>query len=96
MLNSSIPIDKFDSKKISIINKDSVIQTFESKMVNEVDLILDFEILPNDKYLIEILPKGIIDFFGNTTDTLNYYLQQKDLTTLKYLSIYQIYHLNRL
>ena len=72
ILNSSIPIDKFNSKKISIINKDSVIQTFKSKIVDGVDLILDFEILPNDKYLIEILPKGIIDFFGNTTDTLNY------------------------
>ena len=59
MLNSSIPIDKFDSKKISIINQDSVIQTFKNKIVNGVDLILDFEILPNDKYLIEILQKEL-------------------------------------
>ena len=30
------------------------------------------QILPNDRYSIEIMPNAIIDFFENTNDTLNY------------------------
>ena len=72
ILNSTVPILKIDSTKIKIINKDSVVQSFKSKIKDEIDIVFDFEILPNDKYSIEVLPNGITDFFGNSTDTLNY------------------------
>lgn len=72
ILNSTIPLKNIDSSKIEIFNKDSIYQKFKSEIKNGIDVIFDFEILPNDKYFIKILPKGIIDFYGNSNDTLNY------------------------
>jgi hypothetical protein len=72
ILNSTIPLKNIDSSKINIINKDSTSQTFKSEIENGIDIVFDFEIIPNDKYFIKILPDGITDFFGNSTDTLNY------------------------
>jgi hypothetical protein len=43
-----------------------------------MDIEFDFEILPNDKYSLMILPNAIVDFYENTNDTLNYSFDTKD------------------
>ena len=70
-LKSTIPIIDLDNSKITIINKDSTLIPFTTEFNNhKIDF--DFEILPSDRYSIEIMPNAIIDFFDNTNDTLNY------------------------
>ena len=77
ILNSNIPISKIDDQYISIYNKDSVRIEFSTRIENGIDIIFDFEILPNDKYTISVLPNAILDFFDNTIDTLNYSFNTK-------------------
>lgn len=77
ILNSNIPLSKIDDQYINIYNKDSVGIEFSTRIKNGTDIIFDFEILPNDKYNITVLPNAIIDFFDNTVDTLNYSLNTK-------------------
>ncbi len=70
-LKTTIPIIDLDNSKITIINKDSTVIPFTTEFNNhKIDF--DFEILPSDRYSIEIMPNAIIDFFENTNDTLNY------------------------
>ena len=43
------------------------------KVLENYDRILiDFEVLPNDKYNITLLPKALEDFWGRTNDTLTF------------------------
>ena len=77
ILNSNIPISKIDDQYISIYNKDSVRIEFSTRIENGIDIIFDFEIIPNDKYTINVLPNAILDFFDNTIDTLNYSFNTK-------------------
>ena len=77
ILNSNIPISKIDDQYISIYNKDSVRIEFSTRIENGIDIIFDFEIIPNDKYTINVLPNAILDFFDNTIDTLKYSFNTK-------------------
>ena len=77
ILNSNIPISKIDDQYISIYNKDSVRIEFSTRIENGIDIIFDFEIIPNDKYTINVLPNAILDFFDNTIDTLIYSFNTK-------------------
>ena len=77
ILNSNIPLSKIDDQYINIYNKDSVNIDFSTRIKNGTDIVFDFEILPNDKYNITILPNAILDFFENTIDTLNYSFNTK-------------------
>ena len=60
---------KFQSEFRSFI-KDNYPADIKEKM----DIVFDFEILPNDKYSLMILPNAIVDFYENTNDTLNLFL----------------------
>ena len=40
---------------------------------------VDFEVIPNDRYEITLLPKALIDFWGNTNDTLVYRTSTKKI-----------------
>ncbi len=74
----SIPLSKKDESYISILNKDSVAVDFTTvinKEKNQLDF--DFEVLPNDRYTIQLLPNAIEDFYGNVNDTLFYSLNTK-------------------
>ena len=77
ILNSNIPLSKINDQQIYIYNKDSVSIDFSTKIKNGTDIIFDFEILPNDKYNITVLPNAIIDFYENTIDTINYSFSTK-------------------
>ena len=77
ILNSNIPLKFVDNTLISILNKDSMAVSFSSNIENENRIVFDFDVLPNDKYFINLLPNSIIDFYENTIDTLQYNLSTK-------------------
>ena len=75
---SNIPIKKIDEDKIKILNNDSTSIEFSSSIdPNMIDLVFDFEILPNDKYFLKLMPGAIIDFLGSKNDTINYNFRTK-------------------
>ena len=77
MLNSNIPLNSVNNNYIKIINKDSVEVSFSTNIENNNRIVFDFEVLPNDNYLINLFPNSIIDFYENTIDTLQYNLSTK-------------------
>ena len=77
ILNSNIPLKFIDNNYINILNKDSVSVKFSTKIENKNKVVFDFDVLPNDKYSINLLPNSIIDFYENTIDTLSYVLSTK-------------------
>ena len=78
ILNSNIPLKKINNELIKIIDKDSSEVNFITNIKEKMDIEFDFEILPNDKYSLMILPNAIVDFYENTNDTLNYSFDTKD------------------
>ncbi|MET2985390.1 Ig-like domain-containing protein [Aureibaculum conchae] len=77
-LVSNLPIEKIDSTKINFIDNDSVPVTYKAIISeNKSELIFDFEKKYNQKYMIEILPNAITNFFEQTNDTLNYRINTK-------------------
>jgi hypothetical protein len=78
ILNSNIPLKKINNELIKIIDKDSLEVNFITNIKEKMDIEFDFEILPNDKYSLMILPNAIVDFYENTNDTLNYSFDTKD------------------
>lgn len=75
---SNIPIKKIDKDKIKILNNDSISIEFDSSIdPNMIDLVFDFEVLPNDKYFLKLFPGAIIDFLGFKNDTINYNFRTK-------------------
>ena len=77
VLNSNIPLNSVNNNYITIINKDSVEVSFSTNIENNNRIVFDFEVLPNDNYLINLFPNSIIDFYENTIDTLQYNLSTK-------------------
>lgn len=72
---ANIPIVKIDSSKIALMNKDSIPVKFIPRLDSvENKVIFDFDLEPNEKYIMDILPEAILDFFGNTNDTITYRL----------------------
>ena len=86
-LYSNIPISNINNDLISLKNKDSLSISFETKIdENNLDVIFDFEMLPNDKYKLALLPNALIDFLGSTNDTLKFDFSTKsrsDYGTIK-------------
>ena len=77
ILDSNIPINSVNDEYIKILNKDSIEVSFSTKIENKNRIVFDFEVLPNDKYSINLLPNSLIDFYENTIDTLQYNLSTK-------------------
>ncbi len=70
-VSSNLPIVNVDSSFVKVINVDSLNVPVSLKILENYDRILiDFEVLPNDKYNITLLPKALEDFWGRTNDTL--------------------------
>jgi len=84
---SNRPLLKIDNDKINIYDKDSVSIPFKVNINNnQFDIDFHFEVLPNDNYIVELLPNAITDFFESTNDSLNYSFKTKsraDYGTLK-------------
>ena len=79
-ISSTIPIAKFDTTKITIINKDSIKVPYTS-ILNPYKnkLYLNFKKEFKENYSIKIMPNAIFDVFENTNDTLSYKVNTKKL-----------------
>ena len=72
-ISSNLPIVSVDSTFVKVINVDSINIPVSLKVLENYDRILiDFEVLPNDKYNITLLPNALEDFWGRTNDTLTF------------------------
>ena len=71
VLESTIPLEKFDLTKMKLINKDSVAVKFTTEYDNlNQKLKFIFNREPLEKYKLTLLPKAIIDYYGKQNDTL--------------------------
>ncbi len=72
-LSSDLPINKISDSLIFIRNIDSILIPFKSSINSNLDeIMLDFDVKPQDDYSIYILPNAIIDIRGGTNDTLSF------------------------
>ena len=77
-IGANTPISSMDSSKVSMIRKDSSMVKFALELDtlgNKIDF--DFEVEPNENYVLDLLPGAIMDFFGTENDTLTYRLTTK-------------------
>lgn len=80
-INSSIPLEKFDTSKIKLINKDSAVVAFTTSYDEmKQQLVFDIEKQPLEKYSMTILPGGMTDFYEKTNDTLNFKFSTSDVS----------------
>ncbi|WP_116789960.1 Ig-like domain-containing protein [Flavobacterium psychrotrophum] len=77
-LKTSTPIVTIDKKLMSLVDKDSVAVPFTYKYDEfEQRLVFDFKKDENQKYVMQLLPGALIDFYEKKNDTLNYKLVTK-------------------
>lgn len=70
-LSATLPLATLDTSQFKLLNRDSLevpLITSLDTMTNRVEL--DFEKEPNQVYNLEVLPGALMDFFGDTNDTL--------------------------
>lgn len=74
-LKTGTPLDNIDLAKITVINKDSVAVPFTHVYDDfQQQITFDFEKKENDKYIVQLLPGALTDFYGKQNDTLSYKL----------------------
>ncbi len=79
-ISSNIPLVKKDETKMTLLNKDSLAVAFSTVInIEKNQLDFNFEVQPNERYKLQLLPNALEDFYGNTNDTLNYSLTTKSL-----------------
>jgi len=75
---SSLPITELNKEFITIRNNDSISLPFDLILDRNKDFIqVYFDLEPNDKYSVSILPNAFKDFWGETNDTINLSLPTK-------------------
>lgn len=80
-LSTSTPLVKFDAKKISVFNKDSVSVPFETSYDDfNQKFYLDFKKEPSENYKITLLPGAVEDFYNSVNDTLKYETTTKNIS----------------
>jgi len=68
---ANTPIQKIDTSKIAILDQDTIQKPFSVKidtLKNNLDF--NFEVNPNERYNVVLLPGAIEDFFGMQNDTI--------------------------
>jgi len=77
-LSTNNPIEKFDKKRISIFDKDTIAVNFTLRKENHNKLIVLFDKKEQQTYKIKVFPNAITDFFNQQNkDTLQYSLRTK-------------------
>ncbi|MBC9795466.1 Ig-like domain-containing protein [Sinomicrobium weinanense] len=77
-ISSTTPITAVTKERITILNKDSVPVDFNPEIDEKENLLhLKWEVLPNENYLVTLLPEAIEDMFGEHNDTVSYALRTK-------------------
>ncbi|WP_299156451.1 Ig-like domain-containing protein [uncultured Tenacibaculum sp.] len=84
-LNSNNPIETIDKTKFSLVDKDTIDVAFELKKQGINKLAVLFSKKPKMGYNFKVLPKGVIDLYETTNDSLDY--KFNTLTTEEYGSI---------
>ncbi|SIS40115.1 Ig-like domain-containing protein [Zobellia uliginosa] len=72
---ANTPITAIDSTLFFMTDQDSLAVNFKTELdtvENKIDI--DFTIEPNQSYQIDLLPGAISDLFGQSNDTISYYL----------------------
>ncbi len=91
-LSSNLPIISSDSSLVKIRKKDSTLVSSKISIDENYDRIeIDFKLIPNDTYNIQLLPNALKDFWGNTHDTLNYRVSTKKIEDYGNIFIQLIY-----
>ena len=87
-INASVPLEKFDVQKMSLIKKDSSNVDFKT---DYDDFNQNLEILftkePDEKYTFKMLPKAVEDYLGKANDSLKFSLSTKNLADYGNLKI---------
>ena len=79
-LSSNLPIISSDSSLVKIRKKDSTLVSSKISIDENYDRVeIDFKLIPNDTYNVQLLPNALKDFWGNTHDTLNYRVSTKKI-----------------
>ena len=87
-IRANLPLVKIDTSQIKLIDKDSVNVNFKSKLNtfhNQVEISFDKE--NNSKYNMTLFPEAMIDFYGNTNDTINVNLVTKSKADFSLLDL---------
>ena len=70
-LKANLPVTEVNSDQLIVTNRDTVQIPASLKIQENYDRItVDFNVIPNDRYQIKLLPNALVDFWGNTNDTL--------------------------
>jgi uncharacterized protein (DUF2141 family) len=70
-LESNLPITEVNSEYVMVTNVDTIQIPASLKIQGNYDRVtVDFEVLPNDRYEVKLFPNALLDFWGNTNDTL--------------------------
>jgi uncharacterized protein (DUF2141 family) len=79
-IEATTPLVKFDESKIILIDGDSIAIKFTTNYDEfNQKLFFDFKKEPAKKYIFNMLPGAMTDFFEQTNDTLNYQISTKSL-----------------
>ena len=79
-IKSNLPLVKINLDLINIKGLDSLLVPYKASLDKNYDrLSLFYDWLPNDNYKIELLPNALIDFWGNTHDTLRFSAKTKTI-----------------
>ena len=91
-IKSNLPIVSSDSSLVKIRKKDSTLVPAKIKIDENYDRVeIDFKLIPNDMYDIQLLPNTLKDFWGNTHDTLYYRVSTKKIEDYGNIFIQLIY-----
>ncbi len=79
-IESNLPLVKINLDLVNIKGLDSLSVPYKASLDKNYDrLSLFYDWLPNDNYKIELLPNALIDFWGNTHDTLRFSAKTKPI-----------------
>lgn len=77
-LKSNTPLVSKNDSLMSILDQDSIPVSFSTTLLdNRLDLKFNFEVVPNEKYSVQLLPEAVTDFFGSVNDTLQFGITTK-------------------
>lgn len=79
-LETATPLVKFDTSKITLVNKDSVAVDFTTEYDEfEQKLYVDFKKEPSEKYNFTFFPGALTDFYEKANDTLKYKVTTREI-----------------
>lgn len=79
-IETNLPIARVDNQYIQLFDIDTLEVHFTTQIDSNKDRVyVLFEKVPNDFYRLQLFPNAIVDYLGETIDTLNYSLKTKKI-----------------